>query len=84
MSLFTRWVELLITQDSVQFAEVCAKLLNSGIAYKERVQHLGHSNRRSGQIASVGENARYANMYQIYVKKKDLEHAQAVAFRKQY
>lgn len=81
MGLFTRWAELLITQDSVQFAEVCTKLTNSGIAFREKVQHLGHSTRRSGLMGSVGENARYANMYQIYVKKADLDRAQAAAFR---
>lgn len=83
MGLFTRWVELWITQDSVQFAEVCAKLAHSGIAFREKIQHLGHSTRRSGLIGSIGENARYANMYQIYVKKADLERAQSAAFRNQ-
>ena len=82
MSLFARWVELLVTQDSVQYAEACTKLMDAGVAYKERIQHIGHGNRRFGLIGSFGENARYSNMYQIYVKKKDLEQAQTAIFRK--
>ena len=82
MSIFVRWAELIITQDSVQFAEVCTKLLNAGIPYKERVQHMGHSNRRTGLIGSLGENAMYSTMYYLYVKKADLEKAQVIAFRK--
>ncbi len=82
MGIFTCWTELLVTQDSVQYAETCTKLANAGIAYKERIQHIGHGDRRSGLMASFGENARYANMYQIYVKKKELEDAQGIVFRK--
>lgn len=81
MRLFTQWVELVITQDSEQFIKVRTSLKNAGIAYKEKIQNIGHGNRRNGQIGSLGENANCSNMYQIYVKKADLAQAKAVISR---
>lgn len=76
--LFAQWVELVITQDSEEFVKVSMLLKNAGIAYRERIQHIGHGDRRNGQIGSLGENASCSNLYQIYVKKADAAQAKAV------
>ena len=75
MSLFVKWKELLITQDSTRFVKACTLLQNAGVEYKERIQNMGHGNRRYGQIGSLGERAGCSNIYQIFVKATDLEHA---------
>ena len=76
MAFFTKWVELVITQDPGHFAKVSALLADNCVAYKEKIQNIGHGNRRHGQLGSLGENSRYSNLYQIFVKKDDLEQAQ--------
>lgn len=75
MALFTKWVELIITQDSGYFARVSALLTDNGIAYRDKIQNIGHGNRRHGQLGSLGENTSCSNLYQIFVKKADLEQA---------
>lgn len=75
MSLFTKWVELIITQDSGCFAKVSTLLTDNGIAYKDKIQNIGHGNRRHGQLGSLGENPGCSNLYQIFVKKDDIEQA---------
>lgn len=73
MALFTKWVELIITQDSGYFAKVSTLLTDNGIAYRDKIQNIGHGNRRHGQLGSLGENPSCSNLYQIFVKKIDLE-----------
>ena len=73
MALFTKWVELIITQDSGYFAKVSTLLTDNGIAYRDKIQNIGHGNRRHGQLGSLGENPSCSNLYQIFVKKDDLE-----------
>lgn len=76
--MFAQWTELIITQDSTHFVTATTLLRNAGIAYRERRQNIGHSNRRNGEIGSLGENAGCTNLYQIYVKKADVAQAKAV------
>jgi len=78
MCLFTKWVELVITQDIEKFTKLRTALDNAGIEYKENIQNMGHSTRRSGQIGSLGENSSYTILYQLFVKKTDVERAKAV------
>ena len=73
MALFTIWVELIITQDSGYFAKVSTLLTDNGIAYRDKIQNIGHGNRRHGQLGSLGENPSCSDLYQIFVKKDDLE-----------
>ena len=73
MALFTKWVELIITQDSRYFANVSTLLTDNGIAYRDKIQNIGHGNRRHGQLGSLGENPSCSNLYQIFVKKDDIE-----------
>lgn len=75
MALFTKWREFLITQDSGHFTKVSALLTDNGIAYRDKIQHIGHGNRRYGQLGSLGENPSCSNLYQIFVKKNELEQA---------
>ena len=78
MTLFAHLVELMFTQDSGYFAKVSNVLRGAGIAYKVKIQNIGHSNRRGGLIGAIGENTNYSNMYQIFVKKTDVEYAKAL------
>ena len=78
MCFFKKWIEILITQDIEKFVKARSALDNAGIDYKENIQNMGHSTRRSGQIGSLGENSCCSNLYQIYVKKADVEGAKAV------
>lgn len=78
MELFTQWKELFITQDGEKFFKVKALLKNSGISCKEKIQNMGHNNRRNGQLGSIGESPEYASIYQLYVKKADLGKAKAL------
>lgn len=78
MGLFTRWVELMITQDNQKFVNTCTALDNAGIPYRDKMQYIGHGTRRNGQIGALGENPKHANLYQIFVKKGDAERAKWV------
>lgn len=78
MSLFVKWKELLVTQDSTRFVTVCTLLQNAGIEYKEKTQNIGHGNRRHGQIGSIGESSAYANLFQVFVKAADIERSEAI------
>lgn len=75
MALFTKWVELIITQDSGYFAKVSTMLTDNGVAYRDKIQNIGHGSRRHGQLGSLGENPSCSNLYQIFVKKDDIEQA---------
>ena len=75
MALLSKWIELIITQDTGHFVKVTALLNANGIAYREKTQNIGHKNRRYGPIGALGENASCATLYQVYVKKDDLAHA---------
>lgn len=83
MCLFVQWKELLITQQIEKYVKTTMLLKNAGIAYREQIQNIGHGSRRSGQIGSLGEKTSYSIMYQIYVKKADLEQANAIISRNQ-
>jgi len=78
MALFTKWVELIITQDSGYFAKVSAQLTDNGIAYRDKIQNIDHGNRQHGQLGSLGENPSCSNLYQIYVKKDEFEKAKTI------
>ena len=45
MTLFSKWIELIITQDSGYFAKVTALLKDNGIEYRDEIQNIGHANR---------------------------------------
>lgn len=72
MFFFNRWMELTVTSDAVQFAQVVSKLEGEGITYDVKSQDMGARDRRTGNL---GANSRYATLFQVYVKKKDLERA---------
>lgn len=78
MRLFNKWKELIITQNSVTYSDTCTILHKSGIAYKEKMQNIGHGNRRTGLTGSIGENPSYSYLYQIFVKQNDLDYAKSL------
>ncbi len=78
MRIFPLWSELYLTQDIERFLKVSILLKNAGIAHKEKIQNVGHENRRNGHIGSLGESASLSNIYQIYVRKADVEKAKAL------
>lgn len=67
-----RWVELTVNSDSLKFSQVISKLEDAGIAYEVKSQTIGPQDRRSGNL---GGSSRYNTLFQVYVKKKDLEQA---------
>ena len=75
---FLGWVELIITQDAESYANAINLLKNTGIVHKVKIQNIGHSNRRHGGIGAIGENISFSNLFQIFVKKVDLEYAKAL------
>lgn len=81
MALFNKWVELIITQDSGHFAKVSALLTDNGIVYRDKIQNIGHGSRRHGQLGSLGENPSCSNLYQIFVKKDEVEQAQKLVMQ---
>lgn len=72
MFLFNRWVELSVCSDAVRFAQVIAKLEGEGISYETKSQELGAGARRTGNL---GVNSRHGTLFQVFVKKRDLERA---------
>ena len=78
MSLFSKWIELIITQDSGYFAKVTTLLKDNGIEYRDEIQNIGHANRRHGQFGALGENSGSSSLYQIYVKKTDYASAKTL------
>lgn len=80
MSLFNKWKELIITQDGVKFDIACTVLKNSGIVFKGKSQYIGHGNRRTGKIGSLGENSSFLHLYQIFVQQKDFDLAKSLIF----
>ena len=77
MCFITKWTEILITQDMEKFLKTRTALDSARIEYKENIQNMGHGTRRSGQIGSLGENSSRANLYQILVRRADIERAKA-------
>ena len=75
MALLSKWHELIITQDFKHFLDITALLKANNIVCKEKIQNIGHGNRRNGQLGGLGENSNYSNIYQIFVKQHDFEHA---------
>ena len=69
------WRELTITQDPVQLSRITAALEQAGLSYRVKTQNMGHSNRRDGLLGSLGEDPRYSVLYQLFVRKADLEQA---------
>ena len=75
MCIFSKWSEVLITQDIEKFVKARSALDTAGIDYKDKLQNLGHATRRSGQIGSLGENSSCSSLCQLFVKKTDVERA---------
>lgn len=72
MFLFNRWVELTVCSDAVRFSQIVAKLEEAKIPYEVKDQALGGRDRRSG---GLGGSSRYNTLFQVLVKKSDLERA---------
>ena len=70
--MFNRWVELALFHDTALFSQAVSKLEAAGIPYKVKDQSIGPKDRRTG---SLGGSSRFNNLFQIYVKKEDLDRA---------
>ena len=69
------WRELTVTQDMGMLSRITAALEQGGVPYRVRSQNMGHDNRRSGLLGSIGENHQYSLLHQLFVRKADLERA---------
>lgn len=72
MALFGNWTELTVTSDARRYGSVLEKLDSAGIAYREKIQQLGHGDRRMGNLGAGGGSG---VLYQVFVRKTDLEKA---------
>ena len=54
------------------FSQAVSKLEAAGIPYKVKDQPIGPKDRRTG---SLGGSSRFNTLFQIYVKKEDLDRA---------
>ena len=70
--MFNPWVELALFHDTALFSQAVSKLEAAGIPYKVKDQSIGPKDRRTG---SLGGSSRFNTLFQIYVKKEDLEPA---------
>ena len=68
--MFNRWVELALFHDTALFSQAVSKLEAAGIPYKVKDQSIGPKDRRTG---SLGGSSRFNTLFQIYVKKEDLD-----------
>ena len=72
MALFGNWAELTVTNDVRRYGSILEKLDSAGIAYREKIQQLGHGDRRMGNLGAGGGSG---VLYQVFVRKTDLEKA---------
>ena len=70
------WRELTITNDLSVHMHTADKLTEAGIPFRESVQNTCHRSRHRGTISGLGQNPQYAQLYPVFVKKRDLEEAQ--------
>ena len=73
-----RWSELVVTNNHEDYTQMVDKLIKAKISYREKVQYMGHGTRRGGTISGLGENQKYIYLYQVFVKKKDIEQAKYI------
>ena len=69
MALFGNWAELTVTNDVRRYGSILEKLDSAGIAYREKIQQLGHGDRRMGNLGAGGGSG---VLYQVFVRKTDL------------
>lgn len=75
---FLNWREAMVTNDEEHYIKIVKALETAGIQYRVKAQNAAHGNRRGGRINALGQNQRYACIYQVYVKKPDVEQAKFV------
>ncbi len=78
LNFLQKWVELEVTNDQERFFKSIAALEEAHIPYRQEGQHMNHGTRRAGRVGTLGENTRYSVLYQIFVKKEDLDKARYV------
>lgn len=78
----SKWKELAISNDRENYITIIGRLREAGIPYREKGQYIGHGTRRGGTISALGENQRYTYLYQVFVKKNDLEKAKFICKKK--
>lgn len=76
-----RWREAVVTGDETRYIQCATALREAGIPYRGKTQGMGHANRRSGDLGALGENPAHSYLYQLFVKKADLERAKHICSR---
>ena len=76
------WTELMITNQQIVYVQIIDKLKDAGISYREKIQYIGNGTRRGGLISGLGENRQYIYLYQIFVKKCDIDRARYICKNK--
>lgn len=70
-----RWHELIITNDHEVYSKAINELIEAKIHYREKIQYMGNGTRRGGLVGGLGENQKYIYLYQVFVRKNDIEQA---------
>lgn len=76
-----RWREAVVTGDETRYLQCATALREAGILYRVKTQGVGHANRRSGDLGALGESQAHSYLYQIFVKKAELERSKHICSR---
>lgn len=80
-NIFNPWTELELTTDLERYSHIISVLEEARIPFKEQIQNMGHNTRRMGTLGVIGELQRYSTLYQVFVKKGDLQKAKYLTRR---
>ena len=78
MKLLDPWTELFLTLEASRHSQVLAALEQAGLPCREKIQNAGHVTRRTG---NVGASAGSSVLYQVFVRKSQLEEAREILDR---
>ena len=78
MKLLDPWTELFLTLEASRHSQVLAALEQAGFPCREKIQNAGHVTRRTG---NVGASAGSSVLYQVFVRKSQLEEAREILDR---
>lgn len=77
-----QWKELVVTNNQNEYTRIVDKLMEANISYRDKVQYIGHGTRQDGSICGFGENKKRNILYQVFVKKSDIEQAKYICMKK--
>ena len=77
-NFFSKWTELTTTLNPSTYFFITESLKNAHIPYKTKASNIGHGNRRTGIMGSIGEQVEFETQYYIFVEKANVEYAKHI------